>query len=181
MAQRPDVSRRLAAVLARDATAPVWLFVRPGEPLDSVPAFVVRAGGTVRRVSRWLHAVSAVLPPAALAAARDRRDLARIQPVARFGRRPGPDTAAVVEPFAPPSATLAPAQDTLFGPSAMPLHRLNLFPLVDHGLRGPGGHGGRGGEAHRERGRQRGAHARRLGSRRPGARAPRWRRRAPAS
>jgi len=132
------VSRRLAAVLARDATAPVWLFVRPGQPLDSVPAFVVRAGGTVRRVSRWLHAVSAVLPPAALAAARDRRDLTRIQPVARFGRRPGPDTAAVVEPFAPPPAALAPAQDTLFGPSAMPLRRLNLFPLVDHGLRGAG-------------------------------------------
>ncbi len=132
------MSRRLATALARDATAPVWLFVRPGRSLDSVRAFVVRAGGTVRRESRWLHALSAVLPPAALTAARDRRDLARIQPVARFGRRPGPDTAAVVEPIALPPVALGPAQDTLFGPSAMPLRRLKLFPLVDHGLRGAG-------------------------------------------
>lgn len=132
------MSRRLATALARDATAPVWLFVRPGRSLDSVRAFVVRAGGTVRRESRWLHALSAVLPPAALTAARDRRDLARIQPVARFGRRPGPDTAAVVEPILLPPVALGPAQDTLFGPSAMPLRRLKLFPLVDHGLRGAG-------------------------------------------
>jgi hypothetical protein len=138
-AQRPDVSRRLAAVLARDAAAPVWLFVRPGRSLDSVTAFVARSGGTVRRESRWLHAVSAVLPPAAVAAARERRDLARIQPVARFRRSLGPDTAAVVEPFAPlPPGALGPAQDTVFGPSAMPLRRLNLLPLVDHGLRGAG-------------------------------------------
>jgi hypothetical protein len=123
--------------LARDSTAPVWLFARPAEPLDSVRAFVERAGGTVRRESRWLHAVSAVLPPAAVAAARARRDLMRIQPVTRFHRLPGPDT-AVVAPFLPPLAPLAPAQDSVYGPSAMPLRRLNLFPLVDHGLRGAG-------------------------------------------
>jgi serine protease AprX len=136
-AQRPEISPRLAQVLARDSTAPVWLFVRPDRPLDSARALIERSGGAVRRVSHWLHAISAVLPPAAVAAARASRDLARIQPVARYRRRPAPEPPVIAPWFAVP-APPATAQDTLYGPSAMPLRRLNLFPLVDHGLTGAG-------------------------------------------
>jgi len=136
VAQQPTVSPRLAPALARDPTAPVWLFVRPGVPLDRITTWVTGAGGTVRRQSRWLHAVSAVLPPAALAAARGSRDLLRLQPVARFRRAPGPDPIPAPAFAAPPAA--GPAQDSLYGPSAMPYRRLNLFPLADRGFRAGG-------------------------------------------
>jgi subtilisin family serine protease len=115
----------------------VWLFARPSVPLDSVGRWVAARGGVVRRASRWLHAVSAVLPPAALDAARGFTGLARVQPVARYRRAGMPD---LVEPVAalPIVPFRAPAQDSLFGPAAMPVRRLNLVPLVDHGLRGAG-------------------------------------------
>jgi hypothetical protein len=80
--------------------------------------------------------VSAVLPPAALAAAREQSSLARLQPVARF-RRGRPTETLVPEPLPVPMLR-APVQDTLYGPSEMPLRRLNLFPLVAAGLRGAG-------------------------------------------
>jgi hypothetical protein len=136
-AQRPAVSPRLAVALQRDSLHPVWLFARPALTLDSLRGWIVAHGGTPRRASRWLHAVSAVLPPAAVEAAGRFGALRRIQPVARYRRRGAPDT---FEPaLAPPGAVFpAPAQDSVFGPSAMPLRRLNLFPLVENGLTGAG-------------------------------------------
>lgn len=112
----------------------MWLFARPGTSLDSVAAFVSRNGGAVRRTSRWLHAVSAVLPPAALDAARAHRDLARLQPVARLPRpaEPAP-TVALPAPF-----PASPAEDSGYGPSIMPFRRLNLLPVARAGVRGAG-------------------------------------------
>ena len=136
-AQRPTVSPRLAAALERDSLHPVWLFARPALSLDSLRSWIVAHGGRPRHASRWLHAVSAVLPPAALEAARRFAALTRVQPVARYRRHGTPDT---LEPAAgaPGAGFPAPAQDSLFGPSAMPVRRLNLFPLVENGLTGAG-------------------------------------------
>lgn len=128
------MSTRLAPALARDSLHPVWLFARPTVPLDSLQRWIAARGGTPRRASRWLHAVSAVLPPAALDAARRFPGLARVQPVARYRRIGTPDR---FEPAFPAPAG-APAQDSAFGPSAMPFRRLNLFPLVERGLTGMG-------------------------------------------
>jgi hypothetical protein len=135
-AQRPDVAPRLAATLDRDPAHPIWLFARPGVPLDRVTAFVVARGGTVRRTSRWLHAVSVVLPQGSLDAVRANTDLARVQPVTRF-RRPTEPTPPSAD-FAPALGPLAAADDSGYGPSAMPLRRLNLFPLARAGVRGAG-------------------------------------------
>ena len=136
-AQRPAVSPRLAAALQRDSLHPVWLFARPALPLDSLRSWIVAQRGRPRQASRWLNAVSAVLPPGVIEAARRHAGLSRVQPVARYRRVGMPDT---VEPavFLPGAAFPAPAQDSLFGPSAMPLRRLNLFPLVEKGLTGAG-------------------------------------------
>jgi hypothetical protein len=68
-------------------------------------------------------------------AARGWRALERIQPVIRF-RQPAP------VPAPPPRFALippqAPAQDSGYGPSAMPFRRLNAFPLARQGVRGAG-------------------------------------------
>jgi subtilisin family serine protease len=137
VAQRPDVSPRLPPLLRRDAAHPVWLFVRPGVPLDSVTDLVIRNGGTVRRRSRWLHAVSAVLPAGAMEAARTSRLVARLQPVTRFRGPPRPAPAPRA-PFPVPAIVAGPAQDSGYGPSAMPFSRLNVFPLARRGVRGAG-------------------------------------------
>lgn len=134
-AQRPDVSPRLAGALARDSLHPVWLFARRDVPLDSLRRLAEAWGGTVRRSSRWLRAVSVVLPPDALEAARRDRGLQRIQPVARFRRDA---RAAAVVPELAAAALRAPADDSAYGNSAMPFRRMNLFPLVTAGLRGTG-------------------------------------------
>lgn len=129
------MSPRLARALATDSLHPVWLFARPGTTLDGLATWVRANGGTVRRTSRWLHAVSAVLPPGAMSAARALRGLERIQPVARFRQ---PRRGDWIEPEVLWAAPAAPTQDSVYGNSAMPFRRLNLFPLVDQGLRGAG-------------------------------------------
>lgn len=101
--------------------------------LDDLVRWVRASGGVPRRASRWLHAVSAVLPPSQLDAAERLPGLRRIQPVARFRRGRVPET---VEPVLAAPLWQAAGIDSLYGPSAMPLRRLNLFPLVEAGLRG---------------------------------------------
>lgn len=113
----------------------MWLFARRDASPDSVAQWIRARGGTVRRTSRWLRAVSAVLPPRALAAARAHPGLQRLQPVARFRRNL--DLEAVVPDVVAP-ALRAPGDDSAYGASAMPFRRLNLFPLVAAGLRGAG-------------------------------------------
>jgi subtilisin family serine protease len=133
-AQRPNLASSLQNAIDLDTTVSVWLFVRPGVSLDRVAATIGQTGGTVRRHSRWLHAVSANLPRQGFDAARDNPDLVRIQPVRRFRRREVP----VGPPTAPPEQFGAAAQDSGFGPSGMPFRRLNMFRLVEHGFRGAG-------------------------------------------
>ena len=113
----------------------MWLFARRDTPLDGIARWVVANGGTVRRTSRWLRAVSAVLPPDAMRAARAARGVQRIQPIARFR---GPVREEIVTPAMTAPVFPAPAQDSLYGNAAMPLRRMNLFPLVDQGLFGSG-------------------------------------------
>jgi len=137
-AQRPTISRAVPRVLARDSLAPLWLFAGAGVSLDAVSQWVADHGGAVRRRSRWLHAVSAVLPPAAVTAVAQLSLLTRVQPVAQF-RRAEPDTVVPASPEAAalPFGTTA-GLDTLYGNSAMPLRVLRLFPLVSAGLTGLG-------------------------------------------
>ncbi|MBI2537419.1 MAG: S8 family serine peptidase [Gemmatimonadetes bacterium] len=102
-AQQPTVSPAVERLLQRDSTVAVWLFVRPAYPLEDVADAVVRAGGTVRRRSEWLHALSANVTRAALSELRRDLRLERIQPVARFRRPPLPPPGAIPPvPRAPP-------------------------------------------------------------------------------
>lgn len=132
-AQRPTVSDAVERLLGRDTVVTVWMFGRPDVGLTDLENLVVRLGGTVRRRSKWLHAVSADVPTAGLRAASQRPELRHLQPVARFiGRRFPP--VPVSRRLAAPAAGL----DSTFGDGAMPLRRLNLFPLVARGLTGVG-------------------------------------------
>jgi subtilase family protein len=134
-AQRPAVSPVLPRVWHRDTTLAVWLFVRPSVPLDQAAARAVAAGARVRMVSRWLHALGAVVPTAGLRELAQTTVLRRIQPAGRWRRPPGPD------PAAPPPVqadTCGAGGDPVYGPSEMPVRQLNLRPLVDAGRDGTG-------------------------------------------
>lgn len=135
-AQQPTVSRSLERLLARDTVVTVWCFAAPDRSLEEIATLVLELGGSVRRRSRWLHAVSADIPAPSLAQARIRSALRHIQPVARFAGR----LRLPAEPATPQPGLVAPigAADPRFGPAAMPLRRLNLFPLVRRGLTGAG-------------------------------------------
>src|SRR6267142_680603 len=92
-AQRPAVSPALPRLLARvqDTTVSVWLFARPSASLEAISERASAAGARVRVRSRWLHAVSADVPAAALRQLLQERDLRRIQPLGRFKlRAPSP-------------------------------------------------------------------------------------------
>jgi hypothetical protein len=134
-AQEPTVSSALGRADAADTVVRVWLFGRTGRTIDAVADAVRQLGGTVRHRSRWLHAVSADLPSGSLRLVRSRSELRHVQPVARLGRRP--------EPWAPAAAPLAApgagaGLDSVYGPSAMPLRQLGLFPLPARNIRGGG-------------------------------------------
>ena len=127
------MSPQLARV---DTAVTVWLFARADHDLGSIQALVARAGGTVRRTSRWLHAVSASLPPEGFAQARSSPLLRHLQPVMRFRRaNPVPPPAPGFAPAAP-AAQAAP--DSGYGPSGAALRTLRAFPLVERGFRGAG-------------------------------------------
>src|SRR6266699_1149381 len=140
-AQRPAVSPVLPRLLARrpDTAVSVWLFARPTASLDSVSARVAVSGGNarVRVVSRWLHAVSADVPAAALRQLLQDRDLRRIQPLGRFKvRQPSPVLRSITAPAQAPGDTcgVTPGDDPVLGPSAMPYRQLHLRPLTDQGI-----------------------------------------------
>lgn len=141
-AQRPSVSGVLPAVWARapDTTLSVWLFARPAVALDALARRAAGGGARVRVRSRWLHAVSVDLPASALRLLAQDRALRRIQPLGRF--RLAPDRLAL-ERLTPPAGaqvgdTCGAVGDPVYGPSEMPLRRLNLRPLTDRGTDGAG-------------------------------------------
>jgi subtilisin family serine protease len=133
-AQEPTVSRSLSPLVGRDTTVAVWFFGARDQNLDEVARAVEQLGARVRRRSTWLHAVSADVDGGALVRARSRPEFRHLQPVARFRGRPEPDEEIA---FAPPVSP-AVAQDSAYGPSAMPFRQLNLFPLHGRSVRGAG-------------------------------------------
>ena len=88
-AQRHSVSPGLPRVWARDTTVSVWLLVRPAGSLDAAARRVTAQGGRVRGLSRWLYAVSADVPTAALRALAQDPAFRHIQPVCRWRRPAG--------------------------------------------------------------------------------------------
>ncbi len=134
-AQQATVSPFLTRALATDTSVTVWIFGRPQYSLAQLATAVNQVGGQIRRQSEWLHAVSAEMPSAALRAARTRPEVRHMQPMARFvGPRPDPGLSALP---APPVRG-APPIESDYGSSAMPLRRLNMFPLAKLGFRGLG-------------------------------------------
>jgi hypothetical protein len=147
------LSPRLAALAARqDTTALVWVIARPGTDLDALASRVRDAGGRVRHISRFVNAVSAVVPSAALAPLARSRDVQRVQPVAVYVRpadetcgrpdSPACRAAAARLAAAPPAgvaaAILSAAADTLYGTGAWALQQLGTPALHALGLRGAG-------------------------------------------
>jgi subtilisin family serine protease len=144
-AQRPSATPAVSPVLprvwARDTIISVWLFVRPGVPLDLPAARARGLGARVRVRSRWLHAISVDAPTAALRALAQDPDLRRIQPLGRFRLAPGL-SGRIERPVAPspaaPGDTCPAGGDPVLGPSEMPYRQLRLRPLTDAGINGTG-------------------------------------------
>src|SRR5437667_8289806 len=131
-AQRPAVSPVLPRLLSRvqDTTISVWLFARPTASLDAISERATAAGARVRVLSRWLHAVSADVPAAALRQLLQDRDLRRVQPLGRFklrggmggGGRPSLVPGIITAPAQGPGDTcgVSPGDDPGLGRSEMP-------------------------------------------------------------
>ncbi len=133
-AQQPTVSPQLDRLLIRDSIVTVWFFGVSDQPLEAIAGSVERLGGTVRHQSRWLHAVSATIARDGIARARTQPAFRHLQAVARVRAKPEPETVAPVPSPARAAATI----DSLYGPSAMPVRQLNLYPLTSRGVRGRG-------------------------------------------
>jgi hypothetical protein len=134
-AQQATVSRSLARAIQSDTVVSTWLFGRQQYSLTQIENVVDGLGGRLRRRSVWLHAVSADLSSAALRTARQRPEILHLQLVARY-RGPRPEAGLPVVPA--PAARGAPPIEASYGASAMPLRRLNIFPLAQLGFRGAG-------------------------------------------
>ncbi len=119
----------------RDTTITVWLFVRPAVPLEEAARRVAATGARLRVVSRWLHAVGADAPTAALRELAGEPLFRRIQPAGRWRRPAGPEPAALT---AAQLDTCPAVGDPTYGPSEMPYRRLDLRPLSDNGYTGAG-------------------------------------------
>ena len=153
-AQVPQaLSPRLARIAARsDTSSLVWVVARPGATLDALAARVAAAGGRVRRVSRLVHAVSAVVPSAALAGLARLPAVRRVQPVGVYVR-PADETcglpnspacraaAALARSDAAPAqpgAAAVPGQDTIYGTGAWAMRMLGVPAVHALSLRGAG-------------------------------------------
>jgi subtilisin family serine protease len=133
-AQEPTVSPRLEQLLTRDSTITIWFFGQRDTSLERIVAAVQQLGGTVRHRSRWLHAVSATIPGTGAARALSRSEFRHLQPVAQQRAAPEPEAPALAVGPALAAADI----DSLYGPSAMPVRLLNLFPLASRDVRGRG-------------------------------------------
>jgi hypothetical protein len=135
-AQRPTLAPPLARALGRDTTFTVWLFVRPGVSLADASARVTQAGAGVRNRSRWLHALGADVPTAALVALAREPALRHVQPMGRWRRPNAPER---VPELVPTLFDTCPASgDPVYGSSEMPYRQLNVRPLADAGATGAG-------------------------------------------
>jgi serine protease AprX len=145
-----NLSPRLAALAARpDTSALVWVVARPHADLAALAARVAAAGGRVRSSSRFLSAVSATVPSAALADLARLPGVRRVQPVGVWVRPADetcgrPDSTACLAAAARPQ-TLAPAAvpggasaDTLYGAGGWAARQMNVPALHALGLRGAG-------------------------------------------
>ena len=140
-----DVSPRLARAWSRaDTTALVWVIADRGTDLDQLAALVRRAGGTVRRTSRFVWAVSAAVPGAALPALAAAPGVRRVQALGVYYRRPEPSGAALrAAPAAcakPSCARPAPASplDTTYGPGGWAARQLDIPAVQALGDSGAG-------------------------------------------
>lgn len=132
------ISPRLArAALQPDTDVVVWVVARPTADLDRLAATVRSMGGRVRHVSRFVHAVSAVLSGNGIVALAGERDVERIQPVGRFVRGPEPGAGRGADARARRAPTAA-TPDTLYGAGSWVVRQLNVQALHELGLRGAG-------------------------------------------
>ena len=134
-----NVSARLARAYARpDTTVLVWIIGERDADLDSLAARVRHAGGTVRHQSRFVWAVSAQVPGAALSTLAQAPGVRRIQSVGAYFRKPAPPYSGPEYQGRGPAACAAPpciagvvggVLDTTYGPGAWAAQQLN-FPAV---------------------------------------------------
>jgi hypothetical protein len=144
------LSPRLALLATRpDTAALVWVVAQPWSGLDDLAARIAAAGGRVRHLSRFVHAVSAVVPSGALAELARLRDVRRVQPVAVYRRpaeppsddgRAGGRADRAAAPGRAPVGGVAGggAADTLYGAGAWAYRQLNVPAVHALGLRGTG-------------------------------------------
>ena len=135
-----NVSARLARAYARsDTTVLVWIMGERDADLDSLAARVRLAGGTVRHQSRFVWAVSAQVPGAALSTLARAPGVRHIQAVGTYYRRPEPRTPGA----APQLSAITPAPrgalaDTTYGPGAWAARQLDIPAVQALGDSGAG-------------------------------------------
>ncbi|HVO34717.1 MAG TPA: S8 family serine peptidase, partial [Gemmatimonadales bacterium] len=149
------VSPRLARAWARpDTTVLVWVIGEPSTDLDALAALVRQSGGQVRRVSEFVHAVSARVSGDALASLATARGVRHLQLVATFirpperafARRPGPAVSALPAPrplvpgapLPPPAPPRAAPADSTYGPGTWAMQQLDIPTVHRLGYRGAG-------------------------------------------
>ena len=125
-----NVSPRLARAWSRpDTSVVVWVIAERSADLDTLAARVRRAGGTVRHQSRFVWAVSASVPGAALPTLAALPGVRRVQLVATYvrprdetrGRRGAPAYEAPPACAVPPcvrASVRSSVLDTTYGPGA---------------------------------------------------------------
>jgi subtilisin family serine protease len=143
-ALRGQVPRNVSARLARawaqpDTTVLVWIIAERDTDLDSLAARVRLAGGVVRHQSRFVWAVSAQLPGAALPALARVPGVRRIQAVGTYFRKPEPRGAGAGPRFPGPAPLpRAALLDTTYGPGAWAVQQLNVPAVQALGDSGAG-------------------------------------------
>lgn len=145
-AQSPrGLSPLFSRVVSRsDTSVLAWVVARPGTDLAALAGAISARGGTVRRTSQFVHAVSALVPAAQLRALAALRDVQRVQPVGVYYRKAWTvDRARCTDASCPSTVNRAPSTvpvpgDTLYGPSLWPIAQLRVNELHARGLFGAG-------------------------------------------
>jgi subtilisin family serine protease len=133
-----NVSARLTRAWARpDTTVLVWIIAERDADLDSLAARVRAAGGVVRHQSRFVWAVSAQVPGAALPALARERGVRRVQAVGTYFRKPEPRNPGA-GPRLPGPAPRAALLDTTYGPGGWAQRQLNIPAVQALGDSGAG-------------------------------------------